>query len=175
MIIDIGMIEVSSTLRDVTSSSCHIIELKRFQRSPMCPPKSEQKLLGLRGKIFDYGLQMGNYLSNLSQGDSNGERTRSAIGHKRGYFGEGSECMRNQMPSSNNVACRERNLTLVDACFSLALLLLVVGFVCRRHRCRKVADIESTDVHADVNSPVEYTEKVKSPTILGVVEDLPLA
>ncbi len=59
---------------------------------------------------------------------------------------------------------------------SLALLLLMGGFICRRHRCRKRMDIESKALHAAVKLPVEDWENVKKQTmIMAVQDDLPLA
>ncbi|PBK96222.1 hypothetical protein ARMGADRAFT_1028412 [Armillaria gallica] len=72
----------------------------------------------------------------------------------------------------SNVERREWDSTLVIARVSLGLLLLMTLFIRVRRRCRKITDIESK---AAVKPHVEDGENVKSRTMIGSVEDVPLA
>ncbi|KAK0432304.1 hypothetical protein EV421DRAFT_2024038 [Armillaria borealis] len=90
-------------------------------------------------------------------------------------FDEGCKCISKQLPFDGNVV--DWNSALVAAWVSLGLLLFVAGFKCGRRRCRKITDIESKAVHADVKPPVEdwKNAKTRSQIMTGVVDDLPLA
>ncbi|PBK62594.1 hypothetical protein ARMSODRAFT_980638 [Armillaria solidipes] len=81
-----------------------------------------------------------------------------------------------RMLFGNNETRREWNSTLVIAWISLGILLLMAGLVYKRHRCRKLTDIESKALHAAVILPVEDWENVERQTMIMVIEDnLPLA
>ncbi|PBK62114.1 hypothetical protein ARMSODRAFT_980910 [Armillaria solidipes] len=121
-------------------------------------------------------VRMGNSSSNQSQGESDpsfsiGARRTNRFEER--YFDEGSESMRNRMQFGNSVV--EWNATLVIVWASLGLLLLMAGFICGHRRCGKLTDIESKALHGAVKLPMEDGENIKSQTVIGVVEDVPLA